>query len=117
MSVIADDRPEEKFATLLALVRLAKSRQHGTITRKQYIRLERRYVRSKPKRRAGLLICWYYEHSRQRRLELAAQGVRIRSQKPGRVHAYHLTQRGFGRLTEIEAKIEKSRKRRDLQLP
>ncbi len=71
MSVIADDRPEEKFATLLTLVRLAKSRQHETITRKQYIRLERRYVSSKPKRRASLLICWYYEHSRQLRLELA----------------------------------------------
>jgi len=33
MSVIADDRPEEKLAALLALVRLAKSRQHGTRSR------------------------------------------------------------------------------------
>jgi hypothetical protein len=59
----------------------------------------------------------YKRYSREFKLEAgAAQGVTVRPEKQGRVHAYHLTQRGFGRLTEIERKIEKSRNRRDLQL-
>jgi len=113
MSVIDDDRSAgERFPPLLTLARLAKSRQHGMITQRQYIRLERKYLHSRAKRRAGQLMAWYYQHRSQLKSELKALGVTIRPETPGRVHAYHLTQRGFGRLTEIEGKIEKSRKKR-----
>jgi hypothetical protein len=112
MSIITDEQPAENFAPLLSLIRLAKSRQRGTITLRQYIRLERKYVSSRPKRRAGLLVCWVYEHSRQLRSELAAQGVTVRPEKPGRFHPFKLVERGFARLSEIERKMKRARRRR-----
>ena len=112
MSVITDDQPAKKFAPLLSLVRLATSRQQGTITRKQYVRLQHKYLSSRPKPRAGLLVAWCHQHSSQLESQLGIYGVTVRPEKPGRVHAFKLVLPGFARLGEIERKIEKSRRRR-----
>jgi len=113
---IVNDQQAEEFAPLLNLVQLATARQHGSITRRQYDRLRRKYLSTRPKPSGGLVMAWFYHHGYQLKSQLAAHGVTIRPEKARRPHLFKLLVRGFHRLGEIERKIEKSRKRRDLQL-
>jgi hypothetical protein len=94
---------------LLRLVELAKSRQHGSITEKQYVRLRRQYLGLTPP--TAPLFGWYYGRTAELRAALIAHGVRIRSVTPQRLHRYKLAGTGIGSMDEIDSKIRKSQER------
>src|SRR5262245_54683224 len=100
----------DDFPALLSLVKLAKSRQHGSITPNQLVRLERQYLRVQPL--TSPLFGWYYRHRTEVRRVLAEHGVTTRPTKTKRPHRYKLVQTGIAGLAEIEGKIARAQARR-----
>lgn len=96
----------DAWARFRRLAALAKKRQHGQLTPRQFELLLNAFLQSGPSP-TGFMQGWgrYLVIKRQLQHAMETEGVSVRSTAPSRLHRFTLTQSGLARLSELERKI------------
>jgi hypothetical protein len=103
--------PSPKLLPLFQqLVRRAKLVQHGSLTARQYQKLQVAFMQAR-KPLGSPIFGWYYSNRRILHQSLSDEGIRIRLEAVPQLHRYKLRQMNFKRLIEMDYKIQ----RRSLQ--
>ena len=105
----------ESFRQFSALVKRAKSFQHGSITQHQFTRLLGSILAAQE--RTSPLVGWCYINRHYLRQALFKAGIAIRKDKFRNPSRFKTKETGFGRIVEIEHKIQKKIKRQGRKLP
>lgn len=99
------------------LIHRARTRQHGSLTWNQYMKLSSAFIAVQPPREAGLLIGWGAFHIRRLRLAISQEGVSVRPEPGWTPKPIPGNATGFSRLGEVEQHMKKraARRRKDVQ--